>query len=306
MLDEFLQGLSDEAQLKIALRLLHLALPVWNTHLEKQPADLKKINALIEAEGSETKNIRLIDAELPGRYLRKIEESFERAQATGNAPVPLMKSDVLLAPLFRKIMQPLTSTQWDDILPYSVRLVYTSVWNVLTWLLYRRLSYSGETHICVAVNQAADALMTEKLQSVDEINQLLNEYSGFHRSPGEDAAWDNAPGALGEAPGLNPSEIYARIAGEKIIKDPPSAAQIAEILRQMRDEGRSYWDQWDEYYSGTCKTYSYNAEKQSYWLTEADVIVASFFNQYPLSEKQMADFIGGRSLYDLRQSGFEI
>lgn len=306
MLDEFLAKLSDEAQLRIALRLIRLALPVWQNHISAHPADVEKINALIAAENTVTGEIRPIDADLPIRYLAKIEHSYAQAQGRGKNPIPLMKGDVLLGPLLGKIMQALTSAKWDDTLPYSVRLVYTSVWNVLTWLLFRRLSYSEETHICVAINQAADALMTEKICSVDEINALLNEYSGFIRAASEDAEWENAPGVTLDKDGMTPNEIYARISGEKLVKDPPNAAQVTEILRQMREEGKSYWDEWEEYYSGTCKTYSYNAEKQSYWLSEADVIVASFFNQYALSEKQMQEFIASRSLYDLRQSGFEV
>lgn len=306
MLDEFLAKLSDEGQLKIALRLIRLALPVWQNHISAHPADVEKINALITAEKTVTGKIRPIDADLPGRYLAKIEHSFTQVQGRGKNPIPLMKADVLLEPLLGKIMQPLTNAEWDDALPYSVRLVYTSVWNVLTWLLFRRVSYSGETHICVAINQAADALMTDKICSVDEINALLNEYTGFIRAASEDAEWDNAPGVTQDKDGLTTNEIYARISGEKIVKDPPNAAQLIEILRQMREEGKSYWDQWEEYLSGTCKTYSYNAEKQSYWLSEVDVIVASFFNQYALSEKQMREFIASRSLYDLGQSGFEI
>lgn len=306
MLDEFLAKISDEAQLKIALRLIRLALPVWQNHISAHPADVEKINALIAAENTVSGKIRPIDADLPDRYLAKIEQSYAQVQGRGKNPIPLMKGDVLLGPLLGKIMQPLTSDAWDDALPYSVRLVYTSVWNVLTWLLFRRVSYSEETHICVAINQAADALMTEKICSVDEINALLDEYSGFIRAASEDAEWENAPGVTQDKDGMTPNEIYARISGEKLVKDPPNAAQVTEILRQMREEGKSYWDEWEEYYSGTCKTYSYNAEKQSYWLSEADVIVASFFNQYALSEKQMQEFIASRSLYDIRQSGFEV
>ena len=79
-----------------------------------------------------------------------------------------------------------------------------------------------------------------------------------------------------------------------------------EILRQIREEEKSYWDQWEEYYSGTCKTYSFNKEKNSFWRSEIDVIAASFFEEYPMTEQQMLDFISGVSLSDLRDDGFEI
>lgn len=306
MLDEFLAKLSDEAQLKIALRLIRLALPVWNEHTNKHPDDLEKLNGLIGPDNKIAGAVGHIDADLPARYLAKIESRYAAAKATSERPLPTMKGDVLLSPLFATMMQPITHAKWDETLPYSVRLVYTSVWNVLTWTLFRRVNEGNETHICVAINQAADALMTEKILTVDEINAILSEYSEFMRAPDEETAWENAPSAETKDAAYSMNEVYRMIIGEKIVRDAPNEIQVTEILRQMREEGKSYWDQWEEYYSGTCKTYSYNAEKQSYWLSEADVIVASFFNQYALSEEQMREFIVSHSRYDLRQSGFEI
>lgn len=306
MLDEFLSKLSDEAQLQIAIRLIRLALPIWNDYFVRHPDDLEKLNGLIGTGNKIQGAVNRIDANLPARYLAKIEESYMGAKRDSDKPLPVMKGDILLIPLFATIMQPITNAKWDDTLPYAVRLVYTSVWNVLTWTLFRRLNDAQETHICVAINQAADALMTEKIRSVEEINAILTEYAGFTRADDEEAAWQNAPSADVQDASYSIEEIYRKIIGEKIIKDVPNAVQVTEILRQMREESKSYWDEWEEYLSGTCKTYSYNKEKQSFWLSEMDIIVASFFNEYALSEKQMGNFIGTRSLSDLRQSGFEI
>jgi hypothetical protein len=36
------------------------------------------------------------------------------------------------------------------------------------------------------------------------------------------------------------------------------------------------------------------------------VIAGSFFNEYPMSEQEMYDFISGVSLSDLRENGFLI
>jgi hypothetical protein len=77
-------------------------------------------------------------------------------------------------------------------------------------------------------------------------------------------------------------------------------------MRQMREEGKSYWNEMDEYTTGTSTTYSYNKEKESFWRHEFDVIVGSFSNHIPMSESEMLQFVSQQSLNDLRASGFEV
>ncbi|NJO92582.1 MAG: hypothetical protein HC831_29165 [Chloroflexia bacterium] len=105
---------------------------------------------------------------------------------------------------------------------------------------------------------------------------------------------------------MTQDEVYRKIIGQNIVKDACGRELAKEILRQMREDGKTFWDEWEEYYSGTSKTYSYNKERKSFWLSEVDVIALSFANQIPLTEKEMLDFISGVSLHDLRGDGFEI
>lgn len=306
MLDEFCGRLSDKAQLSIALRLCRIALQIWDRFFSEDPTAVEKLNALIRPENRLRNAAERIGKDFPDYVLAAVEKSFNLA-GDRTAPVAYMKGDPRLAALLATIMQPLTNDGWDGALPRSVRLVYTSVWNILTWILFRRSNEQGETHIYLAVNQAADALLSENIMTVDEINAILYEYQLDTRGPDEDSAWENAESALtaGEET-LTSDEVYRKIIGENIVKDKPSRRAALEILRQMREEDKSFWDKWEEYYTGTCKTYSYNKEKNSFWLSEADVIVGSFFNEYPLSEEQMLESVTGFSLSDLRDNGFEV
>ena len=86
----------------------------------------------------------------------------------------------------------------------------------------------------------------------------------------------------------------------------PSRAQAAEIARQMRDEGKSYWDRMEEYHTGTHTDYSYDREEKKFKKVESDVIVGSFCNTTWLSEEQLIEEIGKYSLGDLRQAGFNV
>jgi len=302
MLDEYCNSLSDKAQLKIALRLGKIALPVWENYFTNNPDVMDAVNDLIKEDNRIKGGAAKIDIELPRRALEKIEGSLKNSDSP---KVPSMKSDALLQPLLATMMQPLTNPQWDDILPYSIKLVFTMVWNILTWILMRRKTDADETHIYIAINQGADILMSEKIYGTPEIEELLIEYKDQARQKHEDELWSQADG-IPKDNNLNTDEIYRKISGENIIKDACGIELAKEILRQMREQGKSFWDEWEEYYSGTCKTYSYNKEQKSYWCTEADVVAASFFEEYPLSEEAMLEFIADKSKSDLRGDGFEI
>jgi hypothetical protein len=304
MLDEFCAKLSDKAQLKIALRLAKIALPIWDDYFFQHPEGLKELNDLV----GETNRVKggnpQINVKFLERALKKIEDSYFKAEEEALNPIPIMKKDLLLSPVMATCIQPLTNNKWDTILSNSVRLVYTSVWNILTWLLMKRKNEEGETHIYIAINQAADALLSEKILTAEDINAILLEYEKETRKEGEDTEWENS---IKEKEGsYDSNDIYLKIAGTKKVKDAPAATQTGEILRQMKEEGKSFWDKWEEYYSGTSNTYSFDKEKKCYTHVEIDVIVASFCNEYIMTEAQMEEFVSGLSLHDLRESGFEI
>lgn len=304
MLDEYCNTLSDEAQLKIALRLGKLALPVWNKYFAQKPEELEKLNTLIQPSNKIKGGADKIDVGFPARALEKIERSYQNAKKKKGMVIPNMKSDGTLSPILATSMQPLTNSMWDETLPYAVRLVFTLVWNIVTWILLKRHNDSNETHIYVAINQAADVVMNENMLSIPEIENILSEYQAETKQADEETAWKDAPGVKTSEP-LTQNEIYKKIIGENIVKDACGKELAKEILRQMRYEGKTFWDEWEEYYSGTSKIYSYNKEKNSYWLSEVDVIALSFSNQIAMTEDEMLDFIAGVSLSDLRSDGFE-
>lgn len=306
MLDDYCNTLSDAAQLKIALHLSKKTLPIWSQYFSENPAELETLNGITQDAQQLKRAAKNIDIEFPKRAIEKIERSLAAAtERSARSPIPLMKSDATLSPLLATCMQPLTNPKWDAALTQSVKLVFTAVFNTLTWILYRRKTDQYETHIYVAINQAADALLRESILSVEDINNILYTYKHELRSTNEDSDWENALPA-GESEPYNEEDIYRKIIGEKVVKDSVDSNLAKEVLRQMREEGKSYWNELDEYNTGTSRIYSYNAEEKSFWLTEADVIVGSFFNKIPMTEAEMMQFVSQQSLSDLRDSGFEV
>jgi hypothetical protein len=304
MLDSYCRSISNEAQLKIAIRLGKLAFPVWSTYFTNNPAEMDKINELIK-EGIQVNGGGKIDINFPLRALEKIERSLVAAQEKSvMSPIPLMKSDATLSPLLATCMQPLTNKEWDNILPKPVKLVFTAVFNILVWILYRRRNAQLETHIYVAINQVADVLLHESKFPVEDIDRILYEYKHEVNRDTEESEWENAR-PVGRSEPLDQEDIYRKIIGEKVTKDQPGRALAIEVLRQMREEGKSYWNMMDEYLTGTSTTYSYEKEK-GYNRHEFDAIVGSFSNNYPMTENEMLEFVSQLAVSDLRESGFEV
>ncbi|MEY4930569.1 MAG: hypothetical protein RI909_1293 [Bacteroidota bacterium] len=306
MLDTFCGSLSDEAQLRISLTLGKLALPVWEDYFTKNPAAIDQVNALISEANRVNGGLEKIDIGFPKRAIEKIERSLAAAkEKSADHPVPIMKSDATLSPMLATCMQPLQNPIWDSTLNQSVRLVFTLVFNMLVWILHRRKTEFNETHIYVSINQGADVLLREDIRSQRSINTILNEYEQQKRQDTEDSDWENAL-PVGRSEGLNQEDIYRKFIGEKITKGQVDNPVAKEALRQMREEGKSYWNLMDEYMTGTSTTYSYDKEIKSFKRHEMDAIVGSFSNHIPMTESEMLSFISQQSLVNLREAGFEV
>lgn len=306
MLDKLCSSITDEAQLRIAIALGKLSLPVWEDYFSKNPSAINQINTLIGDANRVNGAMEKIDIEFPKRAIEKIERSLAAAkEKSADRPIPIMKSDAALSPMLATCMQPLKNPQWDNTLNQSTRLVFTLVFNMLVWILYRRKTDSNETHIYVAINQGADVLLRETIRSQRNINVILNEYEQHKRQDSEDSDWENAL-PVGRSEGLDQEDIYRKFIGEKVTKGQGGTAVGIEALRQMREEGKSYWNMLDEYSTGTSTTYSYDKEKQSYSRHEFDVIVGSFSNTYLMTESDMLSFLSQQTLPDLRDAGFEV
>jgi len=306
MLDKFCNSISDEAQLRIALTMSKLALPVWEDYFTKNPTAMDQLNALIADKNRVKGGLEKIDLEFPKRAIEKIERSLAAAkEKSPDRPIPIMKSDATLSPLLATCMQPLQNPQWDNTLNQSVRLVFTSVFNILMWILKRRKTDFHETHIYVAINQGVDVLLRETIRSQRNINVILNEYEQYKRQDTEDSDWETAL-PVGASEPLDQEDVYRKIIGEKVAKGQVDNPVAKEALRQMREEKKSFWNELDDYMSGTSITYSYNIGTQSYQRHEFDSVVGSFSNTYPMTESEMLSFIAQQSLVALREAGFEV
>ncbi len=254
MLKDYCNSLSDDAQIRIALRLGNLAIPIWENYFIENPDEINTLNGLINDSNRIAGGLAVIDIAFPKRALEKIERSYIAAKAKSPyRPLPVMKGDPTLSPLLATCMQPLTNKKWDRILTNPVRLVFTLVFNILMWILYRRNTIYQETHIYVAINQGTDALFNASLLNDKTFNSLLDEYAQEKRQESELCDWENAL-PVGRSEPQTEEDILRRIIGEKIYKGQCGPVVAKEVLRQMREEGKSYWNGLEDPVSSYSKT----------------------------------------------------
>ncbi|MFX0101232.1 MAG: hypothetical protein ACFFCS_16785 [Candidatus Hodarchaeota archaeon] len=171
MLEDFCNSLPDNAQVAIGIRLIKLILPVWEDYMVKHPEQLKRANELIKKENYVQGGAHKIEIDLPRLALEEVETSLGSGASLGE--------NKRLKSYMATFMEPLTNSSWEDMLPDSIQLVFTSVWNVITFLIFRRVTESNETHIYVAINQACDVILREKLLSKVELEEILLEFESM-------------------------------------------------------------------------------------------------------------------------------
>ncbi len=175
MLDEYCNSLPEHAQVAMSMRLIDVVLPIWELHVAQHPDDLAKVNALITAEHKIRDGLAKIAASLPRSALQELQKMIAAKRD--------LNSSSSLRRYLATFMEPLTNPAWDDALPLSVRLVFTATWNLLTYLLFKRKTEEGETHVYIAVNQACDAIMREKVLSQADLERVLQEYKNYKGNP---------------------------------------------------------------------------------------------------------------------------
>ena len=176
MLTDYVAGLAKQKQFELALRLVKLALPIWNDYAREGQRTYRdsvvglwhNVDKGFLKNAIETIEIYLEDGitkpEHPGIFQQLfsvfVPSSTERYRQ--------------LVQLKQKFLEPIVALQdMDWILPYEVERVFYSVNNLLAALLGEGETLQGESMIYVSINQAIDALETSGTLTFDEINALL-------------------------------------------------------------------------------------------------------------------------------------
>lgn len=177
-LEETVAAMPGAGRANLAFELIEIALPAWVQHTGQHPEDLEAVSALIDDAHRAPTGARIIVSGI----LSEIVSALRTAVKSGQD----LKSNRLLKSYLATVMQPLTNPAWEDKLTPPLRLIFTSVFNLLTALIYRRATESGESHIYVSINQSCDAILQLELRSLEKLQAIIQK----HAQSGDDGAAD--------------------------------------------------------------------------------------------------------------------
>jgi len=86
----------------------------------------------------------------------------------------------------------------------------------------------------------------------------------------------------------------------------PTLGQIHSFIKQMKEKGARYEDYESEYFEGEHRTYYFDKEKEEFMFVRMDVVAASYYDEIIISEKELIHLLLKYSLFDLKESGFNV
>ena len=163
-LQEYVKGLSEDKRFKIAVELTKQALPIWDSYADKHKLTYR------DPENGLSQHI---DRHLLGNIIEAIETYLksDSSEKTTN------KEDQLeeLSKQFDDPIVALEDAIW--IVPKEIEILFFSVYNLMESIIGKEQNEIDETLIYTSINQAADALIKNKLKTFHEIIQMCRDIS---------------------------------------------------------------------------------------------------------------------------------
>lgn len=150
---DFIESLPTEKQIALAITFAQKALPIWESY-----ATRSKCTYYDSVVGIK----HIIDEKLPARTIESIKKY-------------LINQDIsFLLPLSEEFIEPIVALQDDDWkLPDGVLKTFYAIYNLLEGLVGNPITIFSENIFYVSVNQSADALLSTRTASIEEIRQLF-------------------------------------------------------------------------------------------------------------------------------------
>ena len=86
----------------------------------------------------------------------------------------------------------------------------------------------------------------------------------------------------------------------------PDETQVALILKEMKEQGKTFWDEDADYFDGEQRIYKYDKEKGTFCCEICDVIAASYADTHYYSVTGITSILKEFSCYEFREAGFMI
>ncbi len=161
-LQKYTDSLPKDGQIKVAIRLTKLALPIWENYADKNPLTYR--DTVVGLTHTVNKEILKDTIDAVEKYLNSNKFKKIIDWKSGLTEIRRQFDDPIVA---------LQDTDWE--LPYEVQNTFYAVYNLIDYLLGTEKTVSNKSTIYVSINQAADALETAKILTFEDINKILDD-----------------------------------------------------------------------------------------------------------------------------------
>jgi len=155
-LQNFVSKLDDRQQIKLAVKLLDLAKETWLNFTDDPSKLLYAISAIGVLED--------VDRQLITRAILIARQELISKNSRAEEIDAISKE-------FRIHVAAIRDEDW--IIPHEIELILYSASNLIEGINSTKTNAQGESLIYVSINQSADALMKNRLKSVEQLNNLL-------------------------------------------------------------------------------------------------------------------------------------
>jgi hypothetical protein len=161
-LEEYIEGIPNDKQFRIAVELTKCALPIWDRYAEKHKLTYRD-------------SVTGLSHHVDKNLLRDTIDAIETLSKKGNTERKNEEEDILgeQSDKFEDPIVALQDSDWE--LPDEVEKIFYSVYNLTEFMIGNEETVFDEPTIFVAINQAADALITNKIMTFHEIIKLCRD-----------------------------------------------------------------------------------------------------------------------------------
>jgi len=155
------ENLEEEKQIRLAVSLLKLCLPIW---YEFNSNSVQYVDSVVGMTHAINKNL--------------IEETIILAEKSlkCNTGTEFKKIEVKLKSKKSEFLEHIVSVSDNDLrLPAHVDLILNSASNLVNKLLGENLSIQGEPMIYISINQSIDVLLKSNKMNIEDINSLMEQ-----------------------------------------------------------------------------------------------------------------------------------
>jgi hypothetical protein len=161
-LQNYISSLSIEKQLKLAVRLAKLALPIWENYAGKNKLAYR--DSVVGLKHTVIKDL-----------LKETIDLIEQYPVLDKPDNSDGSEDKILT-LYRKFSDPVIALQDSDWeLPDEVTQTFYSIYNLIDTIIEGRQIHFSGISFYVSINQVIDALDISETLSSDEIDKILDD-----------------------------------------------------------------------------------------------------------------------------------